>query len=528
MRSPSDRHDVDVVVVGGGAAGLSAALAASRTRSVALLVKTRLGDGATSWAQGGIAAALAPGDSPQHHLEDTLTAGAGRCHHEAVLDLVRAAPGVVETLVRLGAGLDRDRAGELDLGREGGHRFDRIVHAGGDRTGAEVSRTLAAAVRARPVEVVEEATVSDLLVDPQGRVAGVEFLDRAGVRHRLTARAVVLATGGLGQLYASTSNPREATGDGLALALRAGATIGDAEFVQFHPTLLWTGRDGSGQQPLVTEALRGAGAVLRDHEGRPVMQGVHPLADLAPRDVVASRLHATIRTGPLPHAYLDATHIGASTLAREFPGFIAATRAIGVDPARDLVPVAPGAHYHCGGAQADTAGVTDVVGLLAVGEVAWTGMHGANRLASNSLLEALATGARAGELLAERLPRPLGDVSVTPSLPGMPAVHRERLQQLMTRSAGLSRDESGLARLVDELDDLAAADRPATAADVENGHLRVAASLVARAALVRRESRGSHRRTDFPRADPAWRRPVTSRLSGGDIRTHADHEELSA
>jgi L-aspartate oxidase len=528
VRSLGHRYDVDVLVVGGGAAGLSAALAASRTRSVAVVVKTALGDGATPWAQGGIAAALAAGDSTRDHLEDTLTAGAGLCQPETVQELVGAGPGVVDALVRLGAGLDRGPDGRLLLGREGGHRLARIAHAGGDRTGAEVSRALVAAVRARPIHVVEEATVSDLLVDPAGRVAGADLVDRAGVRQRVTARAVVLATGGLGQLYASTSNPPEATGDGLALALRAGASIGDAEFVQFHPTLLWTGQAGAGQQPLVTEALRGAGAVLVDHDGAPVMPGVHPLADLAPRDVVAARLDEVIQAGPVPHAHLDATGVGAPRLTREFPGFVAACRRIGVDPVRDLVPVAPGAHYSCGGVRATTTGLTDVVGLLAVGEVAWTGMHGANRLASNSLLEALATGGRAGELLAERLPRPSGELRLTPAVPGMPPTDRRRVQQLMSASAGVARDDRGLTGLLAELHRLAASDPPRTAADVESSHLRLAALLVAQGALVRRESRGSHRRTDHPRPIPAWRRPVISRLHDGEVRTRIDHEELSA
>ena len=381
--SGADRCDVDVVVVGGGAAGLSAALAGARTRRVALVVKGRLGDGATPWAQGGIAAAVGQGDSTDRHVEDTLSAGAGLCRPETVWDLVRSGPGVLEALERLGARLDRTPDGALSLGREGGHGRARVVHSGGDRTGAEVSRALIAALRHHRVEVLDNATVTDLLADSAGRVAGVAMTDSAGTRRQLTARAVVLATGGLGQVYASTSNPVEATGDGLALALRAGATVGDAEFVQFHPTLLWTGRKGSTQEPLVTEALRGAGAVLCDHAGRRVMEGVHPMADLAPRDVVASRLHQVMQAGDHPHVYLDATHLGNTELNRRFPGFVAACRANRLDPTREPVPVAPGAHYHCGGVRASLTGVTDVPGLLAVGEVAWTGMHGANRLASN-------------------------------------------------------------------------------------------------------------------------------------------------
>jgi L-aspartate oxidase len=524
MRIPSD---VDVVVVGGGAAGMSAALEAARTRRVALVVKSpRLGDGATRWAQGGIAAALATGDRIEDHVEDTLSAGAGLCHRQTVQALVSVAPAVVRALEGLGARFDRTEDGALALGREGGHGADRVVHAGGDRTGAEISRALALAVRTSRVEVLEHTLVTDLLLDPAGRVAGVDLLDEAGVPGRLTARTVILATGGLGQVYGSTSNPPEATGDGIALALRAGATVGDAEFVQFHPTVLWTGGAGSGQQPLVTEALRGAGARLVDHAGHPVMRGVHPLADLAPRDVVAARLHEVISAGALPHVFLDASHLGARKLATQFPGFLEASAAIGVDPRSEPVPVAPGAHYSCGGVRASVDGTTEVEGLLAVGEVAWTGMHGGNRLASNSLLEALATGARAGRLVAARLPRPSKELTAAPTVPGL--VDRAELQSQMSRAAGVVRDEQGLSVLVDTIGALAEEIPLRTTRDVENAHLRLAALAIARAALARRESRGSHRRTDHPRTDPAWRRPVLTRLRDGDLETRADRRELSA
>jgi L-aspartate oxidase len=530
----SEGEDVDVIVLGGGAAGLSAALAAARTRDVAVVVKGRLGDGATPWAQGGIAAAVGAHDSAHGHLEDTLTAGAGLCRADTVAELVAAAPEVVASLHRLGARWDRDEVGKLLLGREGGHRAGRVVHAGGDRTGAEVSRALVAALRdpgdrrARRIQVLEHTMCSDLLVDAAGQVGGVDLLDREGARRRLTARAVVLATGGLGQVYASTSNPPEATGDGLALALRAGATAGDAEFVQFHPTVLWTGPASFGQQPLVTEALRGAGAVLLDHAGRRVMQGVHHLADLAPRDVVAARLHQVIGDGPHPHAYLDTTSLGARTLEDQFPSFMATCQAFGLDPMREPVPVAPGAHYHCGGVRASTAGLTDVHGLLAVGEVAWTGMHGANRLASNSLLEALATGARAGDLLAERLPRRAGELFSAPPLPRMAGEDRGPVQRLMTAGAGLTRHGHGLAALVDELHALAHVGTPRTVPDVENSHLRLVALVVAQAALARRESRGSHRRTDHPVEDQAWRRPVLHRLYDDELHTSCERAEIPA
>jgi L-aspartate oxidase len=528
---PDADADADVIVVGGGAAGLSVALAAARTRRVAVVVKGRLGDGATPWAQGGIAAAVGAHDSTDNHLDDTVTAGAELCHPGTVAELVRAAPGVVASLEGLGVRFDRTVDGALSLGREGGHRADRVVHAGGDRTGAELSRALLAAVRNRSIRVLEHTVCTDLLLDATGQVGGVDLLDHDGVRRQLTGRAVVLATGGLGQVYASTSNPAGATGDGLALALRAGATVGDAEFVQFHPTVLWTPNrcSGQGQQPLVTEALRGAGAVLLDHTGQPVMQGVHELADLAPRDVVASRLHQVIQASSVPHAYLDTTRLGPRRLRQQFPSFMATCNAFGLDPTRKPVPVAPGAHYHCGGVRASTTGVTDVAGLFAVGEVAWTGMHGANRLASNSLLEALATGAHAGNLLAQRLPRRAGELSTPPPGSGMPATDRPRLQHLMTAAAGLARDERELCGLVDVLHSLGREHHStSTAVDVENGHLRLVALLVAQSALARRESRGSHRRTDHPGPDPAWRHPVLSRLHGDTLQTRTHRTEISA
>ena len=520
--------DVDVLVVGGGAAGLSAALAAARTRRVAVVVKGPLGDGATPWAQGGIAAAIGPGDSPRQHLDDTLVAGAGLSRPEVVRELVGDGPTTIDRLLALGARFDTSPSGDWALGREGGHRRHRVVHAGGDRTGAEVSRALVTAVRERGIEVLEHTLVSDLLLDDRGHVAGVVTLDRQGRRGVVTSCAVVLATGGLGQLYSSTSNPRGATGDGLALALRAGAVVGDAEFVQFHPTLLWTPGE-AGQRPLVTEALRGAGAVLVDRAGRRLMEGVHPLGDLAPRDVVAARLHEHLQTEGVDHAFLDATPVGPA-LATDFPGVSAACAAAGVDVEHEPVPVAPGAHYHCGGVRASTSGVTDVPGLLAVGEVAWTGMQGANRLASNSLLEALSTGARAGELLAERLPQATGAATPSPAGPSMPSSEVPRLRRLVSTGAGVSRDGTTLAHLVDELDDLAARGGSArrTTEDVEASHLLLAASVVARGASMRLESRGSHRRTDHPHPKPHWQRSLVSRLRAGRVETGPEIEEISA
>ncbi|HEY7719077.1 MAG TPA: L-aspartate oxidase, partial [Pedococcus sp.] len=406
----SDDLAADVVVVGAGVAGAAVALAAAAGgRRVALLVKGELGDGSSRWAQGGLAAVLDPRDSLHSHVRDTLEAGAGLCDPEVVTGLVAQAPGAVARLTAMGAVFDR-AAGQLALGREGGHEHHRIVHAGGDASGREIMRVLVAALRESSVRVREQVTVTDVLLDEGGQAAGVDLLDATGRTLRLTARAVVLATGGSGQVYASTTNPAAATGDGLGLALRAGATVLDAEFVQFHPTALWSSDvPADGRRPLVTEALRGAGAVLVDGSGQRVMAGVHPREDLAPRDVVSAALHARMRQTGSDHLYLDATSLGEPRLEGSFPTVVAACRDVGVDPVHEPIPVAPAAHYQCGGVRADLEGRTDVTGLYAVGEVARTGVHGANRLASNSLLEAIVYSKRIIERTSGR--------DVSPSAP---------------------------------------------------------------------------------------------------------------
>jgi L-aspartate oxidase len=522
-QAPVSEPDVDVVVVGGGAAGLSAALAAADAgRRVVVVVKGDLGDGSTRWAQGGLAAVVDPGDSVAGHVRDTVVAGAGLCDHAAVATLVRTAPEAVARLQRLGARFDQV-AGRLQLGREGGHSRHRIVHAGGDASGAELSRTLVAAVRRAGVEVVERSTVTDVLLDERGHAAGVEMLDITGGRRRLSALAVVVATGGIGQAYATTTNPPEATGDGLALALRAGATVRDVEFVQFHPTALWSSDAVGVQQPLVTEALRGAGAVLVDDTGRRLMRDAHPLSDLAPRDVVAATLAQHMAAAGTDHVYLDATSLGADHLRRAFPTVLAACRRAGVDPATEPVPVAPAAHYHCGGVEADLAGRTEVPGLFAVGEVACTGVHGANRLASNSLTEALIAGSAVGELLGRRLPAAHGDVTAPPATSTTDPVLRATITQALSRSAGVARDADGLRSLLADLAALPVTGRaPADRAEVEASNLHLVAQLVATAALQREESRGCHRRSDFPHTAAHPDVPVRLRLDAGVLRSSVD------
>src|SRR5690606_14611360 len=348
-----------------------------RVDRVLLVTKTVLSEGATEWAQGGIAAAMAPEDSPEAHFVDTLVAGAGLCDEDAVRALVEEGPARVHELIGLGANFDTDEGGEIKLTREGGHGMDRIAHARGDATGAEISPALIAQLRAvmsdPGIEVIEHALVVDLLKDEGGRVCGVTLhvigegeIHGIGAGH---ARAVVLASGGLGQIYSSTTNPAVATGDGMAMCLRAGAIMGDLEFVQFHPTVLWLGSGASGQQPLISEAVRGEGAFLVDVRGERFMPALHPQGDLAPRDVVSRAIVARMADTGTDHIFLDCRHLGEEFLLQRFPGIIATLRDHGFDPASELVPVAPAQHYASGGVRTDLRGRTSIDGLYACGEV---------------------------------------------------------------------------------------------------------------------------------------------------------------
>jgi L-aspartate oxidase len=528
-------RETDVLIVGAGAAGLSAALEASaRGRRVLLITKAGLDAGSSPLAQGGLAAVLDPADSADLHRRDTLTAGAGLCDDDAVATLVAAAPAEIAWLAGLGARFDPG-----PLGLEGGHSQARIVHAGGDASGAEVHRALRAAVLAAPIEILPDTIALDALLDDDDRVCGLlagSVTDPAGPGGKggpggllsvgaIRAAAVVLATGGYGQAFATTTNPAGATGDGLALAVRAGAEVGDPEFVQFHPTVLWQPA-GQGQQPLITEALRGDGAVLIDSRGLPVMAGRHPLGDLAPRDVVAAELHRRMTADSASHLWLDATALGHRRLEEHFPTVTAACRARGIDPAREPIPIAPGAHYCCGGVRADMTGTTSLPGLFAVGEVAATGVHGANRLASNSLTEAIATGRRLGQLLGGqrpgRQPAAVHPPDAGPAGPGVPAGARPGLAAAMSAHAGVLRDAAGLRHLLD----LLAAVPPAGSLDlatVEATNLHTVCALVALAALARPESRGCHRRGDAPRQLPGRPRHTTLRSRDGRL----DLRELS-
>jgi L-aspartate oxidase len=527
--APAWTRATDVVVVGSGAAGLMAAVAlADAGRRVTVVTKGALGDGSTAWAQGGLAAVLGPDDDAELHVRDTLVAGAGLCDEEAVRTLVDEAPAAVALLQELGARLDLGCHGRPALTREGGHSRNRIVHAGGDASGAEVTRTLSAALRARGIEVLEHTAALEALRAASGQVCGVRLAgidgDRLVGAGDLLARAVVLATGGYGQVYAATSNPSGATGDGLALALRARAEVADVEMVQFHPTVLWTGPGATGQQALVSEAVRGEGAVLVDRSGRRIMPGAHPLADLAPRDVVSATIAAHLAATGEDHVWLDATALGPDHLTRRFPAVLRACRDAGVDLAREPVPVVPAAHYTCGGVVAALDGRTTVPGLYAVGEVACTGVQGANRLASNSITEGLVAARRCAALLATELPAAGTPVAPTDGRAVDPGA-RSAITGATTRHAGVVRDADGLVQLGALLADvpLLAANHPLNLAALEATALHTAATLLAVAALARPESRGCHRRSDAPATRPEWQVRLVHRLDpGGHLHTRTE------
>ena len=563
------RRDADVVVVGSGAAGISAALTAAGRGLRVLLVTKELEGGATPLAQGGLAAAIGPGDSAAAHVADTLTAGAGLCEPEVVAALAAGAPSAIRWLADLGAQLEREA-----LRLEGGHSRPRVAHHG-DATGAEVHRALRAALLASDVEILDRTVALDLLPRDRGAAdwdaaamivgsfpryplrtphdhelseVGVATVGASGALEVgvISARAVVLAAGGLGQVFATTSNPAGATGDALAIAARAGAVLRDPEFVQFHPTVLWLA-GVTGQRPLITEALRGAGAVLRDLDGRPLMAGRHPLGDLAPRDVVAARLHEVITAGDAGHGWLDATGLGRDLLEDGFPTVTAACRKHGIDPVTEPIPVAPGAHYSCGGVLADLDGRTTVPGLYAAGEAASTGVQGANRLASNSVTEAIIAGRRTGEAIARAHARTPSESAVHTAIGvvtalslaggrdgssrwgasggwgdawarggpdggsgggrGVCPARRAGIAAAMERSAGVMREAGGLRELVHVLGGVNGADGESGAyvrdkdldlGTVEATNLHAVSTLIAVAALRREESRGCHRRRDAP------------------------------
>ena len=505
---PDELEVADVVIVGAGVAGMSAALALAPLR-VHVVTKTRLGAGGSSpWAQGGVAAAVGPDDSPALHAADTIAVAGGLADADVVDLLTREGPAAIRRLVALGARLDRDDQQEFALGREAAHSRSRILHAR-DATGAELVRALTAALRAAPgVRVFEEAFACDLLVE-DGLAVGVIARNPDGriVVHR--ASAVVLATGGTGRVYSHTTNPPEATGDGLAMAARAGARLGDLEFVQFHPTALAVGAD---PMPLLTEALRGKGAIVVDETGRRFLQDVDPAGELAARDIVARGIARHLLAGH--SAFLDCREAVGADFPRLFPTVFELCQRHGLDPRREVVPIAPAAHYHMGGVAVNLQGRTSLPGLWACGEVSCTGVHGANRLASNSLLEALVFGGRVAEdlgLALQTAPPPTAtpaSASATaaaraPFDPARSSAAAARVRQVMWEKVGLLREEEGLASAVAEIGQWVSALADERS---ESASLVTAAGLIAQAALARRESRGSHFRLDYPALDPLWRR----------------------
>jgi L-aspartate oxidase len=541
----------DVLVLGSGVAGLSAAVrlagpvaAGGADLTLGVLTKGGLAQSATRWAQGGVAAVLGGDeDSTDLHLADTLAAGAGLCDEEAVRILVDEGPARVEELIALGAEFDREATGSLSLAREGGHSAPRVVHAGGAATGAEVERALVDATYHSASAVLEGWFALDLLVE-EGRCVGMRALGPrrgpgAAAAHapevvEVRARHVVLATGGAGQMFSVTTNPPESTGDGVAMALRAGVPVADVEFVQFHPTAL---HHPAMPRPLLSEALRGHGALLRDRDGERFVD------ELAPRDVVSRAMAATMAAQGVDHLWLDAT--GLERFSTRFPTIAASLSSIGLDPEHDWLPIAPAAHHLSGGVVTDLSGATGLPGLWAVGEVACTGVHGANRLASNSLLEGMVFGARLAERLSagaegpeptgalravlgrapidgieatvlagRRRELPFGDlVQLGADIPKL----RDTLQRAMTRGAGVVRSAASLAGASAAVEEIAAllGGHPGSAAEGELVNLLALADALLASALARTESRGAHARREFPETDPFWRRRLVHGAAPG-------------
>jgi L-aspartate oxidase len=498
-------------------AGLSAAVEAASVLGlrVGVLTKGRLSQSATSWAQGGVAAAVGGDpDSADLHVADTLAAGAGLCDPDAVRVLVGEGPARVNDLIALGAVFDRDPSGVLALAREGGHSVPRVLHAGGAATGVEIERALVDAARTTAASILEGWFALDLLVEG-GRCRGVVALDGRGARHEIRASHTLLASGGAGQLYAVTTNPEEATGDGVAMALRAGVAVADVEFVQFHPTAL---HHPQVPRPLLSEALRGHGALLRDTRGERFVD------ELAPRDVVTRAMATRMAELGVDHLWLDASPL--EDFAQRFPTIAAALAQAGLDPGRDWLPIAPAAHYFIGGVLTDLDGATTLRGLWAGGEVACTGVHGANRLASNSLLEGMVFAARVVEGIArgkeapehsgalrsvgeERVgvPRLAGPgSSPPPTAPRTVVKRREALQLTMSGDAGVVRDAASLERAGAAAAGVLAWPVEGTREDWELRNLAEVGRALAAAATAREESRGCHTRTDSPGRSPALAR----------------------
>jgi len=498
----------DFLVIGAGVAGLRAAVELADAGSVLVLAKREVTDSNTRWAQGGIAAALSDEDEISLHLQDTLLAGDGLCNPEAAKVLVEDAPERIDELIRWGTEFDRQGT-KLTFGREGAHSRNRILHAHGDSTGREILRALYAKSQTlKNISVREFEFSTDLVVD-NGRVCGIHLINERGEQQQMTASAVLFATGGMGQLYRNTTNPAVATGDGVAMAFRAGAEVSDMEFIQFHPTALYL---KNAPRFLLSEALRGEGAILRNIEMDRFMPKYHPMGELAPRDVVARAILHELEVSRVkdPIVYLDLTHLDADHVKKRFPRIFATCMQYNIDITTDMIPIRPAAHYAMGGVRTDLEGRCTLPGLYAAGEAAATGVHGANRLASNSLLEGLVFGARAGKIMRKELRHttasavePNRAVSNGPVDNATEDVICE-IQDLLWRDAGIVRTATGLKTAIKQLNDISPrVAHPQTRRAHEAQNIHALGLLVARSALAREESRGAHYRTDFPAHDDA-------------------------
>jgi L-aspartate oxidase len=504
----------DFLVIGTGLAGLYAAICASKFGKVALLTKSTLEESNSYWAQGGIAAAVDPEDSPMFHLEDTIKVGRGLCNREAAEILVSEGRERVMDLIALGMKFDIGERG-LELGLEAGHSKRRVLHAGGNSTGKEMVEFLISSVQSNPgVYVFENTIVSELISDGERCFGASGFQEASQKPCIFTSKSTILATGGASGIYLRTTNPPTATGDGVALSYRAGAEITDMEFIQFHPTALYTETGGSF---LVSEAVRGEGAYLLNHSGYRFMPDYHELAELAPRDVVSRAIFSEMKKYGKSHVFLNLRHLGADFIRKRFPNIYNACLSYGIDITSDLVPVAPAAHYLIGGVKTGLMADTSIKGLFACGEVACTGVHGANRLASNSLLECIVFAKRAvdGAKNTDEATCKLGDVIKNPFFalpPIMPASQevvlnlKNGISGLMTEYVGIVRSDDGLKKVLAQIEKIA------SSKDELNGYygfklqnILDVCSLIAKSALLRIESRGAHIREDFPNEDPVWK-----------------------